>query len=106
MSWLADVGGIVAGIGGIASVYLAVKSMRLSREAQGKIDSILEDDRRYKEFVDRHTQRALDNIRKNPIGGTKRHLEVKEPENDRYIARALREGLWQPYGADDYYITK
>ena len=105
--WVAALGGIVAGVGGIASVVLAVKSMRLSREAQKKIDEIVDDDRRYHQFTERHIARGLKTIKENP-GGTKRYVEIDEPENERYLARAVREGLFEPadYGRSAFWVTK
>lgn len=101
------VGGIVAGVGGIAAVILAVKSMRLSREAQKKIDEIVDDDRRYQQFLDRWTAKAIELINKEPGMGSKRRLKINEPENTQYIARAIREGRWEPaYEGNEYWVTK
>ena len=104
---IAAVGGIVGGVGGIFSAVLALRSMRLSREAQRKIDEIVDDDRRYQQFLDRWTAQALELINKQPGGGSKRRLTIEEPENTRYIARAVREGRWEPaYQGNEYWVTK
>lgn len=62
--WVSTIASLVAGVGGIMAFVLALKSIKVTEQSmaatqatQSKIDGILEEDRRYKEFVDRHIAR-------------------------------------------------
>ena len=100
MGFLADFGGVVAGIGGIASVVLTVKSIRLTTDAQKKLDEILGEDYRYKTWIDAKLAEwaahdwILPEIRPATI------------EEKRYLGRALREGILEkaPGYKDGYRI--
>jgi hypothetical protein len=79
--WVAATGGIVAGVGGIASVVLALKSIKLTETAQKKVDEILEGDRRYHAFVDGKVQAGLKilNDDRGPRFSSKRGLRSTSP---------------------------
>jgi hypothetical protein len=107
--WVAATGGIVAGVGGIASVVLALKSIKLTETAQKKVDEILEDDRRYHAFVDGKVQAGFKilNDDRGPRYSSKRGLVINEPANERYLARAVREGVFEiGDGSHMYWVTK
>ena len=115
LEWVSTVGSLVAGVGGLAAVVLAVKSINLTKKsmaaaqaAQMKIDTILDDDRRYKDFVDRHVARGLHVLRSEafPSASGKRQVDIDEPDV-RYLARALREGVFEPGNSRNmYWVTK
>ena len=91
------------------AAVLALKSIKLTQTAQKKVDEILEDDRRYHEFVDSKVQEGLKMLNNDRAArfSSKRGIEINEPQNVRYIARALREGVFEiGDGTHMYWVTK
>jgi hypothetical protein len=98
-------------IGYIASILASVFAIYFNfttAKARKYIDSVVNDDKKYKEFLDFSIAEFMKLKKSKQSYGDIVSLYTVEttPDNALYIARALREGQWTHYRANQYYVVR
>lgn len=92
---VAAVASVATIIPNIMALRLTMRLMQFSKDAQAQVDAILDEDRRYKAFLDTFMERMLKDKTKQPFADRLNLTEKQCTENARFIARAVREGDWE-----------